>query len=352
MNEIEPTTRDSAETPAAMHNRMTGASPRIATSEIDERTGDCSHPPGLMIFCIRRRTLCIVVGLPVLAVTITTTVFLWQLSRTARLNAAIQARGGYTHSDYYTGSLPTAWLPWRAGRGSATQTDISLESCNVTDRWLATHDLSLVSGSLSINLMDNPITDDGLREIARYRRLNSLLLSETQITDAGLAYLRENDDLAVLFLNGTAVTDAGLAQLHGMSGLNTLQVPNTNVTSAGVLSAIEHMSLSSIAVDASVITPEIVTALDNKAVYHLALHGNAIPEALPLFANATGPKSLYLNGESVTDECVPDLTRLTGLQYLNLMDTRMTRDGYDQLRKALPNCHIYLALFSDAEGTE
>jgi len=308
--------------------------------------------PAAITLRIRIRTLCVVLGGLMLATAIVTALFLWQLYQSTRLTRAVEARGGYVHSNYYSGNLPTAWMPWFGNQGGGTYTQVTLDNCNVTDRWLAAHDLSRLSGTLTVSLSGNPVTDEGLRHVARYRRLNHLVLAETQITDTGLAHLKDCDDLYGLSLNHTEVTDAGLAHLAGMSQIGYLDLHATQVTDAGILHALETLTLSTLSIDASILTPELVAAMDNEPLYSLVLYGDVIPQALPLLRGTTEIKSLSLDGDTVTDDCIPDLAALTSVTYLQLTNTRITRDGYDQIREALPACTIYVWLNWESEDSE
>lgn len=305
--------------------------------------------PAVLTLRIRIRTLCIAVGVVLLVFAVATALFAWQLYKSTRVTGAIQARGGYVYTNYYSGNLPRTWAPWTGSRGRGTYTEITLDNCNVTDQWLAAHDLSRLSGHLTVSLSGNSITDEGLRHVARYRRLNHLVLADTQITDAGLAHLKDCRDLSGVSLNDTAVTDAGLAHLDGIPQLNYLHLNDTRVTDAGILRALETLTLTTLSLDASIVTPELVAAMDSEPIYSLVLYGVGIPQALPLLAGTTGIKSLSLDGDSVTDDCIPDLSALTGVTYLQLTNTRVTRGGYDQLREALPGCTIYVWLNWEGE---
>lgn len=317
-----------------------------------ETPSDAAPQPAAITFRIRIRTLCVVLGVLALAFALGAGWLLWQLYQSSRVTGAIQARGGYVNTNYYSGSLPTAWMPWIGSRSGGNYTGITLDNCNVTDHWLAAHDLSRLSGTLTVSLSGNPVTDEGLRHVARYRRLNYLVLAETQITDTGLAHLKDCDDLYGLSLNHTDVTDAGLAHLAGMSQISYLDLHATQVTDAGVLHALDSLTLTTLSLDASLLTAELVAAIDSEPVYSLVLYGDAIPHALPLLRGTTGIKSLSLDGDSVTDDCIPDLAALTGVTYMQLTNTRITREGYDQLREGLPGCTIYVWLNWESEETE
>ena len=318
----------------------------------DDTPPEAAPQPAAITIRIRIRTLCLVLGTLVLAVAIVTALFLWQLYQSTRVTRAIQARGGYVHSNYYSGNLSTAWMPWFGNQDGGTYTQVTLDNCNVTDQWLAAHDLSRLSGTLTVSLSGNPVTDEGLRHVARYRRLNYLVLAETQITDDGLAHLKDCEDLYGLSLHDTEVTDAGLAHLAGISQIGYLDLHATQVTDAGILHALETLTLSTLSIDASDLTPDLVTAMDNEPLHSLGLYGDAIPQALPLLSGTSGIQSLSLDGDSVTDDCIPDLSAPTGVTYMQLTNTRITREGYDQLREALPGCAIYVWLNWEGEETE
>lgn len=78
-----------------------------------------------------------------------------------------------------------------------------------------------------------PVTDAGIKELARLRSLQSLDLSGTRVTDAGLKELAVLPKLQVLNLSRTAVSDAGLKHLKLYPRLQKLSLKDTNVTSAG-----------------------------------------------------------------------------------------------------------------------
>ena len=60
------------------------------------------------------------------------------------------------------------------------------------------------------------MTDDGLAQLAKFSRLQTLILDGTQVTDAGLTHLRELTTLWRLDVKGTQVTYAGAAELRSI----------------------------------------------------------------------------------------------------------------------------------------
>ena len=63
------------------------------------------------------------------------------------------------------------------------------------------------------NLSRTQITDEGLKEVAKLQKLETLDLSGSKITDAGLKELAKLQKLRTLYLNNTQATKAGVAEL-------------------------------------------------------------------------------------------------------------------------------------------
>lgn len=83
-------------------------------------------------------------------------------------------------------------------------------------------------------LSESPVTDEGLRHVARLRQLTTLHISHTDVGDEGLAHLADHPKLEVLSVSSTNVSDAGLVHLEKLPTLKTLAIRSTRVTKAGV----------------------------------------------------------------------------------------------------------------------
>src|SRR5262249_33382989 len=77
------------------------------------------------------------------------------------------------------------------------------------------------------------VTDQGLKELARFKNLERLGLGKN-VTDAGLKELAGLKSLQILWLTHTKVTDAGMKELAGLKNLQTLWLDHTNVTGVGL----------------------------------------------------------------------------------------------------------------------
>jgi hypothetical protein len=120
--------------------------------------------------------------------------------------------------------------------------------------------------------------------------LTFLDLQGTRVTDVGLAYSKDCKDLTTLELHGTRVTGRGLAYFKDGKGLTRLDLFNTQVTDAGLahLKEIRQQNF------------------------------------------------LDLTGTSVSDLSLPWIAAQPGRE-VNVTDTRISRQGYEQLKATRPN---------------
>jgi len=88
---------------------------------------------------------------------------------------------------------------------------------------------------VELTLSYTPITDSGLKELAKLKGLTHLYLNDTKITDAGLKELAKFKQLKSISLQRTKITDAGVRQLLKLPNLVELDLRITAVTKRGVL---------------------------------------------------------------------------------------------------------------------
>ena len=86
----------------------------------------------------------------------------------------------------------------------------SLHHHKLTDK-LTVVDLEMVK---ELNFINSKITDVGLKEVAKLKRLEQLFLNYTKITDVGLKEIAKMQQLKALDLGDTQVTKAGVAELQ------------------------------------------------------------------------------------------------------------------------------------------
>lgn len=104
---------------------------------------------------------------------------------------------------------------------------------SVNDRDL--RGLAPLAGHIAhLGLGKTKVTDRGMSEVGRMKRLARLDLNRTAVTDEGLAALAGLTELRVLNLHSTAVTDAGLKSLGQLRNLERVYLWNSKVTAGGV----------------------------------------------------------------------------------------------------------------------
>jgi internalin A len=86
----------------------------------------------------------------------------------------------------------------------------------------------------SFSLYRTAITDAGLKELAVFKNLRILDLSDTRITDAGLKELQCFEHLKELHLPGTQVTDDAVKIVAGLKNLRTVTFFRTKLTKEGL----------------------------------------------------------------------------------------------------------------------
>jgi internalin A len=145
--------------------------------------------------------------------------------------------------------------------------------------------------------LDGSMVDDKL--VAHFEKSSSLrdvwLQWVPNLGDAGLTSLCRIKHLRTLYISGSAVTDAGLAKLKTCTQLTELNLSGCK--------AISDRGLTPIA--------ELKSLL-----------------------------RLDLSFTPVSDASIPELAKLQNLGMLIINDTRITAQGADRLRKALPHCEV------------
>jgi Leucine-rich repeat (LRR) protein len=125
-------------------------------------------------------------------------------------------------------------------------------------------DLRLIVPSIeldTINLSDNPLSDAGVRHIAKIPQLRQLWISGPRISGEGLARLQDCRSLKTLWLTDTRATEDDLPVLANMKQLRTLNLSGMTFTKKGIeqLQALSH--LETLIVDSTALTPNEVHVL-------------------------------------------------------------------------------------------
>ncbi len=160
------------------------------------------------------------------------------------------------------------------------------------------HNMSLYPAStvVGVDLHHTQVSDTDLAQLTVYPNLRSVNLYNTRISDAGLANVAQIRGLQTLHLGDTQITDAGLVAIEKLTDLHEISLTHTNITDRGLAS----------------------------------------------LAKLTNLNELSLGGSQITDAGLKDLHALTHLHKIVLLRTGVTKAGVQQLRRAIPDVHVYM----------
>jgi hypothetical protein len=135
--------------------------------------------------------------------------------------------------------------------------------------------------------------DSGIANVAGLTHLKNLNVTTSNISDVGMVYLKDLNSLEKLVLHGTRVTGEGLKNVQGRN-LTILGLNQTDISDADM-------------------------------------------EMIGSFSNL---KSLFLVGTKVTDVSIPHLKKLTILKRLDITGTKISAQGRQELKTAIPGLDI------------
>jgi predicted RNA-binding Zn-ribbon protein involved in translation (DUF1610 family) len=169
-----------------------------------------------------------------------------------------------------------------------------------------------------IKLRGFPLGDAVLREAKTFRSVKSLNLDDANVTDSAFREFAKST-VAAVTLRRTAITDDGIRSLSQHSSLEELTVDETRITGVGFESFTAAAKLRRLSVGK--------TQFMSQHVKHLVKLKNLE----------------YLNiGDcaNVTDEAVPELSKLTDLKTLRIYMSGISDGGRQQLQNALPDVDL------------
>ncbi len=188
-----------------------------------------------------------------------------------------------------------------------------------------------------LGLERTKVDDASLQHLKEMPKLINLHLDRTSVTDAGLAYL-VGAKLTALRLGGTNVTNAGMAHIKSLSSLVDLDLENaTQISDAGVAHINQLPNLRKLNLQATGITDTGVAHLREFNLVVLGLRGTQTSDAALEHLSSMKNLSALSVGKAVTDAGLEHLKGLNKLVHLNVQGTKVTDNGLQQLRNALPN---------------
>ncbi len=116
-----------------------------------------------------------------------------------------------------------------------------------------------IAGAASITnleLMGSGITDEGMRAVSTFKKLQSFRTTSPKITAAGFAALTSLKTLVSLTLNGTAFDDEGASAIAGIPNLSNLDISATKITDTGLAKLKSLKKLTSLNLGGTAVTLE------------------------------------------------------------------------------------------------
>lgn len=168
---------------------------------------------------------------------------------------------------------------------------------------------------------DPKANDAALAGLADLSSLDSLELGHNEsVGDEQLKFLRPLNNLQVLYLHRTSVVGPGLKELVELPQLKHLMLDRTGVGDDGAEFLGAMPGLRSLSMNHTEITDVGISRL----------------------TTLNNLESLRVANTNITDAAVPDLAKLESLTELVLKGTRISAEGAEQLKQALPDCSILL----------
>ncbi len=171
-----------------------------------------------------------------------------------------------------------------------------------------------------ISITDRPVTMEEWKIIAAAAELQELRLDGSDVSDADLTQLADHQQLRKLYLMNTGVTPKGLAAIKGLKDLRNLYLTGSGIddSAAGILTGFAEMEV--LGLSYTRVTDNTVVAL----------------------ADLKNLKVLGIRTRDITDLSVPYFQKMTSLERLDLRGSRVSVEGVEKIRQALPACNVQI----------
>jgi hypothetical protein len=179
--------------------------------------------------------------------------------------------------------------------------------------------LSSLPEIASLGLENTVIAESDWRNIAKFRKLESLLLGRSNITDEGVKYLSQLPELDELSMGDTkGITDAAIPFISKLPKLTNLKLGSTNITDQGLRALSPVSKLDILELPNVKVTSHGVESLKNIPSLTIVL----------------------LDWTNVDDRALDSLSALPNIQRLQLLRTRVTSEGIQRFRTLHPRCTV------------
>lgn len=246
---------------------------------------------------------------------------------------------------------------WKHLRQIAGLHEVDAKVCEVSDAHVAS--LAGHPQLKSLSLMACSVTGEGFRAFRGQPQLESVSLTHCQLDPAGVRAIAEGlPELKNFSAAYFSISGEGFEGLRNMKRLEMLHLEHDNgsgiemgiVTSLGSL---KHLDILD-----SDFTGASLRGQAGKLpnLQHCGLGRTRLTDEGLKHLAAAAPRieRLFLDSTAVTDECIDSLTGFTSLHLLNLMNTKISKQGLEQLKavRGLEMLHLSKDRFTPAELDE
>lgn len=180
-----------------------------------------------------------------------------------------------------------------------------------------------------------PFTDEMLRPLTIFNRLEELHLGRTPITGHVFDAFPPLRELRILILDETAFDDHGLERLADSVWMQRLDLSSTKVTGKGLETLHRMKSLRDLSLYSTGIGDSDLAVLDSlPGIRNLNLGLTTVTDAVvDRIAGLRQLEVLHLGGTKVTDRAMQRLAAMPVLRDLVLWETQISRTGLDHLAR-------------------
>ena len=186
------------------------------------------------------------------------------------------------------------------------------------------------------------ITNADLAKLGALKKLGSLVASRSGITDEGLNALKAMPALiGISFEYSKGITDKGAAVLAEIKTLTSVNLYATSVTVQGWRQLTMLPNLRAVGPGAIQPAEELHKVLAGIPTLTQVIGTPGIDGSnLEFYKNHPALAEIWFADPKLGDDRIPIVVTLKKLTRLNIKGSKITREGFEKLKAALPKCRI------------
>ncbi len=187
-----------------------------------------------------------------------------------------------------------------------------------------------------VSFFNDDLSNEGMRELAKFNTICRLELVGSQVTDVGLAHLKGLTELTQLTLMNNEIDGSGLGSLKALKHLCSLKVGGGDLTDRGMAGLGELTHLERLRIDSNNVSEVGFSHLRKlPGLRELILEGcDGLGDGgVSHLGDLRELHRLDISGRKITDLSLKHLAGLRNLGRLRLRNTSVSDDGLRELLK-------------------